>query len=240
METLDVKQTEPLSNASPGSARSEGSDKHWVAPSKIPRIKLERSKCGSISEQYFSYPSCATGKKKRASTTGDGSPQKNRVEDSPQWSSERRRRPAPKGPRRNNSMRTSGPWVPPMPNTPLLPPPVPEHRTNVWQFATLTESPEITETASEEPKFNPKRLSVPPSIVLRPFLTHGALDTSPKKIGRVVESQPPLREKALPPSPRRRARAETGGMLKIVMANAVRRRNLTNPEIRGDDSTARE
>jgi hypothetical protein len=205
-----------------------------MAPSKIPSIKLERSKYGSISEEYFSYPSRALGKKKRVSTNGDGSPQRiTHCEDSPQSSPERRR---PKGPRRNISKGTSGPWVPPMPNIPCLPPPLPEHRTNIWQFGppvpeSTAETVEIV--YAEEPKANPKRLSIPPSMVLRPLLAHGPLDASPTKVGPEAEVVSRM-DKALPPSPRRRVRAETGGILKIVMANAVRRRNLTNPEARRD------
>jgi hypothetical protein len=238
MKQLNVSQPEPGCNTSPGSVKSVGSDKHWMIPSKIPGIKLERNP--SISEQYFSYPR-APGKKKRVSTNGDGSPQRVHCEDSPQSSPEHRQRQIPKGPRRHISKGIPGPWVPPMPNIPSLPPPVPEHRANydVWQFG-----PSVTETVEivyreEESKANPRRLSIPPSMVLRPLLAHGPLDVSPSKT-HLEAGVVSLKEKALPPSPRRRARAETGGMLKFVMANAVRRRNLTNQGTRRDRLSARE
>lgn len=232
MDQLEVKQPDPESQASPGSIMSDNSDKHWMASSRIPDIKLERTP--SISDSYFSYPSRAPGKKKRVSTNGDGSPQRARSENSPQSSPERRR---PLGPRRIISKGTTGPWVPPMPNIPFLPPPVPNHA-DVWQFGpsvteSTMESTEVVdeEQQEEESKSNPRRLSIPPSMVLRPLLAHGPLDASPKKA--IVEAgAASLNDKALPPSPRRK-RAETGGMLRAVMANAVmRRRNLTNPESR--------
>lgn len=220
--------------ASPRSIRSEASDKHWMAPSKIPNIKLERTP--SISDSYFGYR--APGgkkKKKRVSTNGDGSPQRIHCEDSPQSSPERRR---PLGPRRIISRGTTGPWVPPMPNAPILPPPVPKHA-DIWQFGPVTETTTETvetvyeeneEEPEEEPKVNPRRLSIPPSTVLRPLMAHGPLDASPQKTG-VESGGVSHKDKALPPSPRRRARAETGGLMKCVLANSiVRRRNLTNPE----------
>jgi hypothetical protein len=241
MKQLGVSQPGPSSNASPGSVQSAGSDKRRLAPSKIPGNKLERNP--SISEQYFSH-ACASGKKKRVSTNGDGSPQRIRYEVSPQSSPERRLRQIPKGPRRNISKGTSGHWVPPMPNILSLPPPVPEHRANhdVWQFGpciaeSTAETVEIV-YEEEERKANPRRLSIPPSMVLRPLLAHGPLDASPSKTSPEA-GLISLKEKALPPSPRRRARAETGGMLKCVMANAVRRRNLTKSDTRRDDSGAR-
>ncbi|TID24011.1 hypothetical protein E2P81_ATG02319 [Venturia nashicola] len=239
-EQLDIKQPEPLCQASPVSIRSEASDKHWMPPSRIPIIKLERTP--SISDSYFSYPNRAPGKKKkkkkRVSTNGDGSPQKIHCEDSPQPSPERQR---PLGPRRIISRGTTGPWVPPMPNAPVLPPPVPKHA-DIWQFGpvteTTTEDIELVHVEmDQEPVGNPKRLSIPPSMVLRPIIAHGPLDASPQKtdVGPEAVSH---KDKALPPSPRRRARTETGGLMKCVLANSIaRRRNLTSPETRrGSDA----
>lgn len=204
-----------------------------MAPSRIPTIKLERTP--SISDSYFSYPTRAPGKKKkkRVSTNGDGSPLKIHCEDSPQSSPER---PRPLGPRRIISRGTTGPWVPPMPNSPALPPPVPKHA-DIWQFGPVTETTTKTvdivyKETEEEPVVNPRRLSIPPSMVLRPLIAHGPLDSSPQKIdiGPEVVSH---KDKALPPSPRRRARTETGGLMKCVLANSIaRRRNLTNPEMK--------
>lgn len=208
-----------------------------MAPTRIPNIKLERTP--SISDSYFSYPNRAPGKKKkRVSTNGEGSPQRIVCEDSPQSSPERRR---PLGPRRIISRGTTGPWVPPMPNAPVLPPPVPQHA-DIWQFSpvnkTTTETVEVVyKETEEEPMVNPRRLSIPPSMVLRPLIAHGPLDASPQKTD--VEPEAVLhKNKALPPSPHRRARAETGGLMKCVLANSmVRRRNLTNPETRrGSDA----
>ncbi|KAE9988384.1 hypothetical protein EG328_011144 [Venturia inaequalis] len=231
-EQFDIVQPEPTCQASPVSIRSEASDKHWMAPSRIPLIKLERTP--SISDSYFSYPNRAPGKKKkRVSTNGDGSPQKIHCEDSPQSSPERRR---PVGPRRIISRGTTGPWVPPMPNAPVLPPPVPNHA-DIWQFGPVTETTTETAETEEEPTVIPRRLSIPPSMVLRPLIAHGPLDASPQKTGVEPEAVS-HKDKALPPSPRRRARTETGGLMKCVLANSIaRRRNLTNPEAkRGPDA----
>ncbi|QDS74036.1 hypothetical protein FKW77_009083 [Venturia effusa] len=236
-EQLEIKQPEPTCQASPGSIKSEGSDKHWMAPSRIPNIKLERTP--SISDSYFSYPNRASGKKKkRVSTNGDGSPQRIYCEDSPQSSPERRR---PLGPRRIMSRGTTGPWVPPMPNAPVLPPPVPKHA-DIWQFGPVTETTNenveiVYEETEEGPKVNPRRLSIPPSMVLRPLIAHGPLDASPQKVAVEPEAVS-RRDKALPPSPRRRARAETGGLMRYVLANSIARRRIpTEPETRhGSDA----
>lgn len=84
-------------------------------------------------------------------------------------------------------------------------------------------SAEVTDLAAS---VNVRRLSIPPSMILRPFMEHGPLPLSPTKEGMDSEARP-FDYPSQPNHPEQRAsrkRAETSGMLMCVMANALKRR----------------
>ncbi|KAF2433244.1 hypothetical protein EJ08DRAFT_677104 [Tothia fuscella] len=121
-----------------------------------------------------------------------------------------------------------GPWVPPLPQIPQipsyspLPPPHSNSSNNILPYLPQPESIFEPETAAA---VNIRRLSIPPTTILRPLMQHGPLETSPTKS---VDDQARSKSRSAIPAPVEqtpaRKRAETGGILMSVMANALRRR----------------
>jgi hypothetical protein len=122
-------------------------------------------------------------------------------------------------------------WIPPFPpmHTPLMPsspPPAPPHGAGTLDRYLLPDMPKATLPDVGEPMSNVdvRRLSIPPSTVFRPFLEHGSLPLSPTKIAVGLEHASDLDLQPEVEQSRGRKRAETGGILRAVMANALKRR----------------
>jgi hypothetical protein len=113
-----------------------------------------------------------------------------------------------------------------VPRMPHGPPPPPPHAPGSLSYFQFPDMPTHTSPDFQDPVSDVavKRLSIPPSTVFRPFLQHGSLPLSPAKTG--LEPEQNLDFSTQPATERSsgRKRAETGGVLRAVMTNALKRR----------------
>jgi len=234
---VESKQSKPVSEIRESAQSKEAED---VEPKStafqtyskgVSTAKSNRSSCNSISEAYFGYNNRAPSARKRLNTNRNGSPElidhSRSITSSPERGQGKRSSHIPIAARETTNQFLHGPWVPPIPNAPILAPPAPPHTADKWQFSSLVPPAPHLHIPKTEPSINIKRLSIPPSTILRPLLAHGRLAVSPNKAEFNDMDGPPVPPKSTPP----RTRAGTGNMLKNVMANAVERR-MTDPKNR--------
>jgi hypothetical protein len=125
--------------------------------------------------------------------------------------------------------RVQAPWLPPMlpaliPAMPSLPPPPPPHAPgSLGLYSLLNMHPTLPDVSEQVCSAAlTRRLSVPPSTILRPFLKRGPLPLSPAKTGADPGTSETYMQHV--EQSRDRRRTEAGGILKAAMASAVRRR----------------
>jgi hypothetical protein len=124
------------------------------------------------------------------------------------------------------------PWVPPMPSTPPPPPPHAEGSLEQYLFPGVH-----MPTSQHVPVPNlggslRRRLSIPPSTILRPFMEHGRLPLSPTKaVESDLASATCSQQTEQGGQSQGGKRTETGGFLKNVMAKALKRR-MTDGNVR--------
>jgi hypothetical protein len=120
-----------------------------------------------------------------------------------------------------------GPWAPPVPQVPHMPlistPPTQSNIDGLSYYPFPAEQSYPAPEPEAAVNMSTRRLSISPSPMLRPFIGHGPLPPSPTKASTKTGTQRSHSAGHSEQTPGRK-RAETGGMLMNVMANALKRR----------------